>query len=98
MASTICEISHEFQENCSKADLYIFGFIVWSGGEKKTPYLVGGQQQSKASPEAGTVQHQGRTKVSTQTILADPRDIIRLRLLLQSTLYHVPTQKALRRN
>lgn len=64
--------------------------------EQQTLYLVSRQQQREACPEAGAVEHQGRTKVSTQSVLADPWDVMRLRLLLQTTFYHVPPQKALR--
>lgn len=63
---------------------------------QETPYLVSRQQQSQPRPEAGTVQQQGRAKVSGQTILADPRDVVGLRLLLQTAFHHVPPQKALR--
>ena len=65
---------------------------------QETVYLVWRQQQSEPCPEAGAVEQQGRTEVSTQTVLADPWDVVRLRLLLQTAFYHVPPQKALTGN
>lgn len=63
---------------------------------KLSLYLVCWQQHSKSRPETGAVEQQGRAKVSTQTVLTDPRDVIRLRLLLQPAFYHVPPKEALR--
>lgn len=59
-------------------------------------HLVCRPQHREPCPEAGTVEQQRRAKMSTETILTDPRDVVRLGLLLQTTFHHVPTQQALR--
>lgn len=75
-----------------------FGKKLLDSSGRALTCLVRRPQQGEPGPEAGAVQQQRRAEMSTEAILADPRDVVRLRLLLQTAFHHVPTQQALRRH
>ena len=64
-------------------------------GGAHEPHLVGGAHEREARPQTGAVEQQGGAQVGGQSVLAHAGNVMRLRLLLQPTLHHVPAQEAL---
>lgn len=60
-----------------------------------TAYLVSWKQQRQPCPQAGRVQNQRGTQMCCETVLTDPRDVVRVWLLFQPALHHVPPQQPL---
>jgi len=60
-----------------------------------TPYLVSWKQQRQPRPQARRVQNQRGAEMGCQPVLADPRNVVRVWLLFQPALHHVPSQHPL---